>query len=364
MKHKILTVILRIFIVLLVTGAVAVYFAYKTLDLIYHGPYESVKNLFVSSVTETKKGYFLASWFVGPQEISDIRNGIGRIDNDIDEVESIEESEEEVSFSTPELIMENTDAQQEELELVKISGTTFNGYMLIVKDPSRVSVATSYPFSEEGGKGKKLTEMAKENHAVAAINGGAFLYLGGDMPKGITISKGKTLSGEYGQKYSVIGFNNDNKLIVGKMKLEDAESLGLRDALSFSPILIKDGIPTNVSAYSLGLNPRSAIGQREDGSVLLLVIEGRMANSLGANYQDLVNVMVEYGAVNAATLDGGSSSVMYYEGSLISKCCSLYGPGRIPTCFIVSEKSPESAQTDISVMPDDQEPEIGGDPDE
>ena len=79
----------------------------------------------------------------------------------------------------------------------------------------------------------------------------------------------------------------------------------------------------------------TALGQREDGALLLLVLDGRSINTLGATMEDVVNIMLEYGAINAGNLDGGSSSVMVYGGEIINHCASVTGPRRIPTGFIV-----------------------------
>ena len=68
---------------------------------------------------------------------------------------------------------------------------------------------------------------------------------------------------------------------------------------------------------------------------MILVIDGRQPHSLGATHKDLVDVMVQFDAINACNLDGGSSSMLYYEGELISVCSSLYGPRRIPTAILV-----------------------------
>ena len=84
-----------------------------------------------------------------------------------------------------------------------------------------------------------------------------------------------------------------------------------------------------------GLNPRTAIGQRADGAVLLLVIDGRQSHSLGATYKDCQQVMLDYGAVNAANLDGGSSTLMIYEGEHVNMCATLYGSRDMPTSFLV-----------------------------
>jgi exopolysaccharide biosynthesis protein len=83
------------------------------------------------------------------------------------------------------------------------------------------------------------------------------------------------------------------------------------------------------------VNPRTAIGQRSDGAVLLLVIDGRQVSSLGATYLDVAEVMLSYGAVNACNLDGGSSSVMWYGGKYINSPCTVVGIRPVPTTFLV-----------------------------
>ena len=97
--------------------------------------------------------------------------------------------------------------------------------------------------------------------------------------------------------------------MVGRMTAQYALDIGVRDAVSFGPALIVNGVAANYSGSGGGLNPRTAIGQREDGAILLLVIEGRKTSSMGATMADLIDIMLEYGAVNAVNLDGGSSSL-------------------------------------------------------
>ena len=98
-------------------------------------------------------------------------------------------------------------------------------------------------------------------------------------------------------------------------------------------MLVSNGVPCDVT--NSGVNPRTAIVQRSDGAVLLLVIDGRKAISLGATYQDLVDVFLEYGAVNACNLDGGSSTLMWYNGNYVNNCASVVGIRPVPTTFLV-----------------------------
>ncbi len=88
-----------------------------------------------------------------------------------------------------------------------------------------------------------------------------------------------------------------------------------------------------------GANPRTAIGQTADGRILLLVTDGRGANGhLGATASDLIEIMEQYGAVNAANLDGGSSTCMYYNGKWLQNSVTFYyatSSWRIPTAVLV-----------------------------
>ena len=135
-------------------------------------------------------------------------------------------------------------------------------------------------------------------------------------------------------------YDNDGILHVGRMSGEEALNKGMKYAVSF---VTHDGIASdlvingNVQTKNLGpgVNPRTAIGQREDGAILLLVLDGRSSKTLGATLENVVDIMLQYGAVNAGNLDGGSSSVMVYDGEIINNCASVTGPRGIPTGFIV-----------------------------
>ena len=126
-------------------------------------------------------------------------------------------------------------------------------------------------------------------------------------------------------------------LIVGNFSPKAAKEMGIRDALCFGPTLVINGEAVPIRGLGGGLNPRSAIGQRQDGTVILLCIEGRMPGSLGASFFDLIEIMLNYGAVNASNLDGGLSTTLVYNDELLNTIPNLYGPRRIPTFFMVSK---------------------------
>ena len=213
--------------------------------------------------------------------------------------------------------------------------------------------------------GARIFDITAREDAVAAINGGEFYDVGGqgtgDNPIGLTYSKGNCVWND-GYRRTFIGFDKDNQLIVSeKMTYAEAEKLGIRDAVSFqSGNILIDHDGENVYPYyadsNTGTAQRTAIGQRADGAVILVVTDGRTASSLGATHNDIIDIMVSYGAVTAAMLDGGSSTMMYYEDyytkydintdtldqyqikGLVNKYKAFTTPRRIPTYFLVSKE--------------------------
>ena len=225
------------------------------------------------------------------------------------------------------------------IEIYGVKSGTYTGYMMVVLDPARVTVGTCRD-KFNGQKGLQLKDIAKRYDALAAINGGGFEDEGGvgngGTPVGLVISEGKLMHTGKDRNYNItVGFDQNNIMVISKMSANDAKKKGIRDAMTFGPRLIVNGEPANVKGQSSGLNPRTAIGQRADGAVLMLVIDGRQASSLGATYSDLIKVMLEYGAINAINLDGGSSSLIYYRGEYLNNGVVLTGSREMPTAFIV-----------------------------
>lgn len=297
------------------------------------GPSNTARNLFVNSAMESSAGKFMATMFLSDEKIAQIRK-----DNSVVASDDITDTS-LINIGTNETDTADGDDNDEDgIQIIDISNDTYKGKMMIVKDPSRVTVGISGQYGASYS-GKTVMDMAMNYDAVAAVNGGGFEdnngVGNGGTPIGLVISDGELKYGSAGSSYEVIGFDNNNNLVVGKMTASEALSRGVRGALSFGPILIVNGQASQVNGSGSGLNPRTAIGQRADGAILLLVIDGRQVNSLGASYADVIDVMLEYGAVNAANLDGGSSSLMYYKGEYINSCASLYGPRNMPTSIIV-----------------------------
>ena len=320
--------VLRVLVMAGVFLCALIAFLLGAIYIVCKGPSPAARDLFAHTVMETSAAKFTAHIFLSDEEVQAIldKNGV---------LETGEVTEAGGEFETG-------DAQvpKDTIELHDVNGGSFKGKMLVVHDPSRVRVAAIASFDPEG-KGQKLEQLVADADAVAGINGGGFVDENGvgtgSVPLGLVIQQGKLRAGGMDQEYSVIGFDETDHLVVGRMTGRQAMERGLRDALSFGPAFIINGEPAEISGTGGGLNPRTVIGQRADGAVLLLTIDGRQPQSLGATYQDCIQVMQEWGAVNAANLDGGSSTQMIYQGETVNVCASLYGPRNIPTAFVVDK---------------------------
>lgn len=252
-----------------------------------------------------------------------------------------------------------------------VKGSTFTGYVLLVKDPSRLFVGTSSDFTKDI-PGKNIFDIAKKEDAIAVINAGEFSDPGGqgtgNNPMGVTFSKGKCVWNDT-YKRTFIGFDKDNRLIVTEpMTKAQAQQLNIRDGVSFQNgntlITNENGsISIHYADNNTGTAQRTAIGQAADGTVILLVTDGRSASSLGATKNDVIDVMIDYGAITAGMLDGGSSSLMYYEDyftkygydesaldqyqkrGLINKYKAFTTPRRMPTYFCVARPDSSSIES-------------------
>ncbi len=343
---KVLLCIVSFALVVVMTLLSAIY-------MISKGPSDIVREMFVVAMVETGAMDFCAHLFLSDAEVDAImaKNSIIVPEGNTD-TSMIVVGGDNGGNNETEIIDNNKGIEYNDqgVALIDIKGKTFVGKILVVKDPSRVSVY-GLPEYGEGKKGMSTEQMAIKSNALAAVNGGGYQENEKDYTKtggiplgreesGVVIIDGKLMWGNLDQTYEIIGFDNNNILHVDNMTARAALDAGIRDAVNWGPVLVKNGEPCVIPSESVnpGFHPRTAIGQRADGSVLLVVIDGRQTHSLGASYDDLVEIMVEYGAVNAANLDGGMSSYMVYENKVITSPYMLYWGGRrnVATSFIVS----------------------------
>lgn len=295
--------------------------AMSFLFLVY-GPISYFRDLWITSAMSTMNHKYLAYVFYNDNQIAK-----ALANNTV--IESGESTNvEEITFEEPveyeseyERQILERDEGNDLYKLIDVQGDGYKGHLLVVYDPSKVRLA-QYENLHYGGI--LLKDLVEKNDAVAGINASGFSYDANYhySPSGTVILNGKIYcegdSGGWGG--GIIGFTEDNVLVLLKTSAREAINMGVRDAISFGPFLIVNGVKSEFRGNGgYGLAPRTAIGQRKDGIVLMLVIDGRRpGHSIGVDVKELANIMENYGAINAANLDGGGSSEMFVDGTTVN----------------------------------------------
>lgn len=299
--------------------------------LVFYGPFINVKKNVVSMFINSGRHQYVARWFLSDSEINNLTNYSTAKSGELTTSEKT---------NTSEIQVQHLNDTGIDLENVASAAGKFKGYFLVIKDPTRVKVGYTKNLGKEG---QITSVMAQRYDAVAAINGGDFSdeatagsakYTGtGGIPIGNLISNGKIISSfdsDSNKKIQSFGLTSAGKMIVGNYSANDLLAANANDAISCEAILVVNGKPEVIGQES-GLAPRTAIGQMQDGSILFLTIDGRSVGSLGASYEDVRNLMLKYGAMNAVALDGGSSSTMYYNGDIINNPSDAVGERYVPS---------------------------------
>ena len=356
--------IYRIILIAVTVLFLVVFALWQTINTIAHGPSETIRNALVLSAMQASATKWVPGLFLDDETVEQIvKSSEEKI------IEEIDVPVTDEGGAGPVYIPEDGQGQQEipdisdGIEFHFDTSGTFRAYVMIVHDPSKVFVGVSSNDFPNAVRGQRIFDAAEKYGAIAAINGGEFHDPGGEglgnQPIGLTYSKGKCVWND-GKKRTFIGIDKDNNLIVEEsMTKAEADALGIRDAVSFQTgnILIKTENGVTKAYFADGNNgkaQRTAIGQRADGKFIFIVTDGRSASSLGADYNDIINMMLKYGAINAGMLDGGSSAMMYYKNyitkynvdkdeldeyqklGLVNKYKAFTRPRYLPTFFMVA----------------------------
>mgnify|MGYP004635788993 CR=1 FL=1 len=324
-KHKrtLMIFVRRTLLVLFTSALMLISVLLLALNLVFNGPSPTARNQLTMTLIEASATKWVPALFIGEDAVADIRTSIvdAELKDDVTDVNT-------VIINRNNKISGNDEwaDHPDGIHIEKIAGDNYNAHVMVVRDPAQVylGISTQTGFSTNT-PGKRLTAAIEDEGAIAAINAGAFNDDGtagshvGSIPEGLVYSQGNCVWKTGAPPNGITGFagfNEDNVLIVHKENISQAqaEELNIRDGCCFGPVLIMNN-EINMEAYNniAGLNPRTAIGQREDGAVIFVCIDGRQPGSKGGDYADIIDIMVEYGAVNACNMDGGSSTVMMYR---------------------------------------------------
>ena len=328
--------------------------------VVAHGPSETMRDMLVLSAMQASATKWVPGLFLPKEKVKEIVDNSHKISTDSIDVSQMVTGDED----------EWKDAKNG-TKLIFLQKPNFKAYLLLVKDPSRVKVGISSENFATATGGMRIFKFAEKYNALAVINAGEFADGGGKgtgaQPIGLTYSFGKKVWGGNGSR-TFMGFTKDNKFVCYEgITVKKAEELGIRDAVCFQTgnLLIDhtlkdngdiDKVNLHYGDGNIGAAQRTAIAQRADGTVIMLVTDGRSASSIGATRNDVIDILVEYGAVSAGMLDGGSSAMMYYRDyynvynidtakldnyqkqGLVNQYKAFTTPRRLPTCFIVTEE--------------------------
>ena len=305
-----------------------IYVPILSIVLIYYGPFTNTRDMIVTTAMTTMSHQYFATLFLSKEKIDEIlaKN-------------RPQENIEDQSLSAINIGSGISAEDMNGIELKDVSNDSYTGKLLIINDPSRVKLVSSPRL---GTSGATTSQIVAENDAVAGINAGGFQddALGtGGKPAGLVIEDGQLRTTNTGASYSLVGMDKDNKMVVSNsMTYSKCQQLNLRCAVSFGPVIIINGNATIKSGTGgWGMQPRTAIAQRKDGAILMLVIDGRQKGSLGATLRQVQDILLDNGAYNAFNLDGGASATMVYNEKLINKPSDIMGERYVPNAFIVTK---------------------------
>lgn len=303
--------------------------------IVYYGPFKKVKTTIVGAAMTTLSLQWLVTTFLSDSKIKQIMSE--------QKVEVIVQDNLEGKNSAVKVENKNDNS----IERYEVTGKRFKGYILVINDPTRIKVGYS---SKLGKEGELTSKIARDNSAIAAINGGGFtdevsgaLWAGtGANPEGIIMSGGKIVFNNiknWDEKRDVVALTKSGKLLVGKHSVNEMKKVGVTEAVSFGPAIIVNGKKAiNSGDGGWGIAPRTCIAQRNDGAIILLVIDGRQIKSLGATLKEAQDILYKYGAYNATNLDGGSSSTLFYNDEVINNPCDSLGERAVPSIIYVKSK--------------------------
>ncbi|MCH5339197.1 MAG: phosphodiester glycosidase family protein [Acetatifactor sp.] len=370
-KSRMATIIGRMFLVLFSLVFILVFSVVALCHTLLTGPSATVRDKVVLSAMQASATKWLPGLFLSDELVDEICARSADVQEEVIPMNAFSgrtDSEDIFADSSDTSVNEFTDEWADAIDGMiykTYNGSTFRAYILIVKDPSRIYVGTSSDY-KSGKIGADIFSIVKREGAVAAINAGEFSDTNGtgtgDNPIGLTYSKGECVWND-NLKRTFIGFDEDNVLhVYESMTRTQADELGIRDAVSFQTgnrLITNDGenVTLHYAEGNVGMAQRTAIAQRADGAVILVVTDGRTASSLGATRNDIIDLLASEGAVVAGMLDGGSSTMMYYEDyytkydidtegldeyqrqGLTNRYKAFTKPRHMPTYFMVAPES-------------------------
>ena len=337
-RHGFLRFLISFFISIMIISFTGVFLLY--------GPFTYFRDTIVTISMSTMNHQWIAKCFFDDNTIADVmeRNKTIEPDGNTDP-NAIEFLKNFVPDNAKDLPRNPSDGEHiiDGIGFIRIQSATYNGWVVKVYDPTRIYMSLAQGI---GKQGEKTTAMVKQHNAYIGVNAGGFADIGGvgngGMPTGYCIYNGSIITKCHIHTiHNIVGLDNKNKLVLGKYTSDEITKLKLKDAVEFKPFLIVNGIPAVMQGNGgMGIDPRTAIGQTKQGVMIFVLIDGRRPTySLGASLVDVQNIMLKYGAYNAANLDGGASSTLVVNNSIVNNPSSSAGERYVPDAFLINHSA-------------------------
>lgn len=208
---------------------------------------------------------------------------------------------------------------------IKLSEYTEDGTVVHVAEVKADSADYLKTAFAQGSYGKNVTattsDIADSVNAILAINGDYY----GTQEKGYVIRNGKLYrSTAVSGREDLVIYEDGTFEIINESEVtaDQLMAKGAVQTLSFGPALIENGTVSvdgnDEVGRAMASNPRTAIGIKADGTYLFVVSDGRTEESEGLSLLQLAEFMKELGAETAYNLDGGGSSTMVFNGSVVN----------------------------------------------
>ncbi len=294
---------------------------------VMYGPWDRVRNLFVTTAMTTFEHQWMAKVFYSDKRIEKIVNSnyFVTLKDDANTEDIVIDTKEKKEYKNEyEKELLTRDPGNDLYKIIDLKVGSANGHLIAIYDPTKVELIHTKKFNI-GGFGERIITMCERYGGVVCINAGGFIDngMGSDIPIGFVIKDHEVIWVPIGEseatyRNNIIGLTDDGKLkLMNNVTAKEALDAGIKDALFFNPFLIVNGKALEIVGDPWGVAPRMAIAQRKDGVMMFLSIDGENYIN-GASLQNVIDILKQYGAYNAANLDGGTSSSMVVDGELIN----------------------------------------------
>lgn len=308
--------------------------------LVFHtNLFSTIKKYVINSLMETKSHQYIARLLMSKADIAKLTAA-----------PSAKPAKQQIH------VIKNANSGKD-ISLFQVNIGRSSGFILEEPDCRRVKVAMT---SKVGIVGQFTSAMARENGAIAAINGGGFSVGAStndnaQFPTNFVIHGGKVVWQAHNwsdyKTVNVIGLDKNGILIVGDYSIHDLLGMNISEAVTmpkngsndFRPLIVNGEGQFEKGSYE-SRAPRTVIAQQKDGTILLVVLDGRTLLQPGATYYEVQQLLLNKQfspdsnpVITAAILDGGGSSTMYYEGQVINHPSAQFGERPVATVFYVEQ---------------------------